>query len=336
MSQLPGQEPGPEERSPELPPPPPPPMHGDPRPSQARPPTYYSPPPSTPQGAPPSSPYSAPPGPSSPYSAPPSPTYGPPQQRRRGVIGWLTALGLFIFGYAKYAFLLIKGVPALLTVSTLFISFGVYALYAGPAFAAALVGMILVHEMGHVVEIRRQGLKATAPVFIPFLGAAIFQRSHPQDALRQAQIGIAGPIAGTIGATICYVLFGYTGWSVFALAATLGFFINLFNLIPVGMLDGGWILAPVSKWFQVVGLVLMVGMVLVFGLSPILFIIVLFSLPTIFARFRMADSSYFTSVPPLGRWAMGAAWLLLVLYLGFALVASQEQLAPTIQQIRGQ
>jgi Zn-dependent protease len=299
MSQLPGQYPGPEERSNELSPSPP--VF-----------TYYPPPPTAPPTA----------------SAP----YGPPRQQRRGVIGWLTALGVFILGYAKYAFLLIKGVPALLTLSTLFISFGLYAWFAGPAFAAALVTMILVHEMGHVVEIRRQGLKATAPVFIPFLGAAIFQRANPQNALRQAQIGIAGPIAGTVGATVAYFLYGYTGWSVFALAATIGFFLNLFNLIPVGMLDGGWVTAPLSKWFQVFGLAVMAASVFFLGLSPILFIIVLFSMPTIIARFRYADSAYFKDVSTRGRWAIGAAWLGLVVFLGFALVTSQQQMSSGLAQ----
>jgi Zn-dependent protease len=299
MSQLPGQYPGPEERSHQLPPPPP---------------GYV---------------YSSPP----PAPVVPPATYAPPRQQRRGVLGWLTALGLFILGYAKYAFLLIKGVPALLTLSTLFVSFGLYALYAGPAFAAALVTMILVHEMGHVVEIRRQGLKATAPVFIPFLGAAIFQRANPQNALRQAQIGIAGPVAGTLGAVVAWTLYQYTGWSVFALAATLGFFLNLFNLMPVGMLDGGWVTAPLSKWFQVFGLVVMAASVFVLGLSPILFIIVLFSLPTIIARFRYADSAYFQDVSAGGRWAMGAAWLGLVVFLGYALVTSQQQLGAGLAQI---
>jgi Zn-dependent protease len=300
MSQLPGQYPGPEERSPELSPSPP--VF-----------TYYPPPP----------------------PAPPAPAVVsvPPRTQRRGVIGWLTALAVFILGYAKYAFLLIKGVPALLTLSTLFVSFGLYALYAGPAFAAALVTMILVHEMGHVVEIRRQGLKATAPVFIPFLGAAIFQRANPQNALRQAQIGIAGPVAGTLGAVVAWTLYQYTGWSVFALAATLGFFLNLFNLMPVGMLDGGWVTAPLSKWFQVFGLVVMAASVFVLGLSPILFIIVLFSLPTIIARFRYADSAYFQDVSAGGRWAMGAAWLGLVVFLGYALVTSQQQLGAGLAQI---
>ena len=308
MSQLPGQYPGTEERGPELPPPPT--YGGAVQPSQLPPPPTYA------------------------YD----PAYDPatpgrrPAPGRRGILGWLTAVGLFLLGYAKYAFLLVKAVPALLTLSTLFVSFGLYAWFRGPAFAAALVGMILVHEMGHVVEIRRQGMKASAPVFIPFLGAAIFQRSHPQDALRQAQIGIAGPLAGTAGATLAYVLYGYTHWDVFALAATLGFLLNLFNMIPIGMLDGGWILAPVSKWFQVFGMALMVAAAFFLGFSPILFIIVLFSLPTIIGRFRNADAAYFTSVSQTGRWAMGAAWLALVVYLGFALVTSQRQLEPILRQ----
>ena len=88
------------------------------------------------------------------------------------------------------------------------ISFGAYAIFFGPWFAAALVAMILVHEFGHVIEINRQGMKATAPVFIPFFGAAIFQRDHPQSALHQAQIGIAGPLLGTVGAVVAYVLYG--------------------------------------------------------------------------------------------------------------------------------
>jgi len=70
--------------------------------------------------------------------------------------------------------------------------------------------MILIHEFGHVIEINRQGMKATAPVFNPFVGAAIFQRDHPQSALHQAQIGIAGPLAGTLGATAAFVLYGAT------------------------------------------------------------------------------------------------------------------------------
>src|SRR5438309_7745559 len=186
--------------------------------------------------------------PQSPYHYSPA-----PQQGNRGLLGWLVSAALAVWAVAKYGLLLLVKLPAGGTIISLIVSFGGYALVFGPWFAVALVVMILVHEMGHVVEIRRQGMQATAPIFIPFMGAAIFQRTHPTDALKQAQIGIAGPISGTIGATVAFALYGSTHSPVLLLAALIGFYINLFNLIPIWQLDAAWILAPVSKWFQVAG-----------------------------------------------------------------------------------
>ena len=190
--------------------------------------------------------------PTSPYHYSPTPT-----RRRNGILGGLAAAAAAAFAYGKWVLLLIFKIPAAGTLISLVVSFGGYALFYGPWFAVALLTMIFVHEMGHVVEIRRQGMQATAPIFIPFLGAAIFQRSHPTDALKQAQIGIAGPIAGTIGATVAFALYGTLHSPVLLLAALIGFYINLFNLIPIWQLDGSWILAPVSKWFMVGGYALL-------------------------------------------------------------------------------
>ncbi|HEV1992295.1 MAG TPA: site-2 protease family protein, partial [Candidatus Dormibacteraeota bacterium] len=211
-------------------------------------------------------------------------------------------------------------IPAFATIVSLAVSFGGYALFYGPWFAVALLTMIFVHEMGHVVEIRRQGMKATAPIFIPFMGAAIFQRSHPTDALKQAQIGIAGPIAGTIGATAAFALYGATHSPILLLAALIGFYINLFNLIPVWQLDGAWILAPVSKWFQVAGYAIIAVGGIFFQLlfSPLIIIIAVLGIPSLIHRFREANNPYYTSVPTGARWAMGFAWLVLVIYLGVA------------------
>ncbi len=207
------------------------------------------------------------------------------------------------------------------------VSFGAYAVVYGPWFAVSLVAMILVHEMGHVVEIRRQGMQATAPIFIPFLGAAIFQRSHPTSALKQAQIGIAGPIAGTLGATAALALYAATHNEVLLLAAWLGFFLNLFNLVPVWQLDGSWVLAPVSKWFQAAGYAVVAALALFHVVSIFLIVIALLGVPTLVQRFRNADNPYYTSVPTSARWALGAAWLALVLYLGFELVQTTNLLS---------
>jgi Zn-dependent protease len=253
--------------------------------------------------------------PDSPHHYSPAPSSG-----NRGTLGGIGAALLAVWGFVKYGLLFAFKIPAFGTIVSLVISFGGYAIFYGPWFAVALLSMIFVHEMGHVVEIRRQGMKATAPIFIPFLGAAIFQRSHPTDALKQAQIGIAGPIAGTIGATAAFALYGATHSPVLLLAALIGFYINLFNLIPVWQLDGSWILAPVSKWFQVAGyLIIGVGGIFFhFLLSPLIIIIAVLGIPSLIQRFRDASNPYYTSVPAGARWAMGFAWLVLVIYLGVA------------------
>jgi Zn-dependent protease len=245
-------------------------------------------------------------------------------------MGGLVSVLLAIWAAFKYGGFLIFKFGALKTLITLAISFGAYAIFFGPGFAAGLVIMILIHEMGHVIEIRRQGMQASAPLFIPFFGAAIFQRQHATDALHQAEIGISGPIAGTVGATAAFVGYSNTHQPELLLWAYLGFFINLINLIPLGMLDGGWILGAVSKWFQVVGVAAILLGVFFIGLSPIFLVFGLLSIPTILERFRNDRSDYYQSVPMAARWAIGLAWLVLAGYLGFAMAQSDALLKPLL------
>ena len=263
--------------------------------------------------------------PDSPYHYAPA-----PGRSGRQTAGWLGGAAAALFALFKYGGLLLLKIPALATLVSVVISFSLYAVSFGPWFAVALIAMLFVHEMGHVLEIRRQGMQATAPIFIPFLGAAIFQRSHPTSALKQAQIGIAGPIAGTIGATIAYFFYISTGSPVFILAAVLGFVINLFNLIPVWQLDGSWILAPVSKWAYVAGYGLVVLAVLWLH-SIFLIIIAVLGLSSLVQRFRAAQSPYYTEVPVRARWALAAAWLALVVYLGFMTAQSLDSFNPFVQ-----
>jgi Zn-dependent protease len=240
-----------------------------------------------------------------------------PQQSNRGTLSWLASGALAVWAVVKYGLVILVKIPAFATLFSAFISLGAYSLLYGPWTAVALVAMLFVHEMGHVLEIRRQGMHATAPIFIPFLGAAIFQRQHPTDALKQAQIGIAGPIAGTLGATVAFVFFTSTQNPIFLVAALIGFLLNLLNLLPVWQLDGAWILAPVSPWFQVFGLVAIGVAVLFFHFASVLLIIIaVLGIRTMLAGFRNANNPYYRSVPTNARFALGAAWLGLVLYLG--------------------
>jgi len=247
--------------------------------------------------------------------------YSPaPQQRSGGgLLGWLGSAALAVWAVVKYGLLFAFKIPALATFLSALLSIGVYSqILGGWTIAITLVVMIFVHEMGHVIEIRRQGMAATAPIFIPLLGAAIFQQGHPTTAVKQAQIGIAGPIAGTIGATVAWILYTSTQNPVFLLAATIGFFLNLLNMLPVWQLDGAWVLAPVSPWFQVLGLAAIAVLVLVFHfVSFILILVAVLGISSARAAFRNAGNPYYTSVPANAKLVLGAAWLGLVLYLGF-------------------
>jgi Zn-dependent protease len=121
----------------------------------------------------------------------------------------------------------------------IFIAVGGYALIWGWKFAVGFVGLILVHEMGHFVEARRQGLNPSLPVFVPFLGAYVALRGSKFDPWQNVLVSLAGPIAGTAGAAVIFAV-GKSQHSQLLLAlAYSGFLLNLFNLIPIGFLDGG-------------------------------------------------------------------------------------------------
>jgi len=120
----------------------------------------------------------------------------------------------------------------------MFVSAAVYVWIGGWWFGIGLVVLLFVHEMGHVLEAKRQGLPVSAPLFVPFMGALITLREMPHNAWREAKLAIAGPLLGSAAALAIYAVgVAYHSNSLKALAF-LGFFINLFNLLPVVPLDG--------------------------------------------------------------------------------------------------
>ena len=118
--------------------------------------------------------------------------------------------------------------------------------------------LLLVHEMGHVIQLRREGIKASAPMFIPFLGAVVAAKSLGDNALAEARVGLAGPVLGTLGAALLIPVWQATGDDFWAALAFTGFFLNLFNLLPVVPLDGGRAMAAMAPWMWVVGFVAMI------------------------------------------------------------------------------
>ena len=158
-----------------------------------------------------------------------------PRARRRQSWGRLLA-PIFVAGTV-----LLK-VAGTLKFLGIFVAVGGYALIWGWRFAVGFVLLILVHELGHYVEARRQWLNPQLPVFIPFLGAYVALRNQPFDPWRNALVSAAGPFAGGVAALACLVYGNAVDSDLLRALAYAGFLLNLFNLIPIGFLDGGHIM----------------------------------------------------------------------------------------------
>jgi Zn-dependent protease len=213
---------------------------------------------------------------------------------------------------AKFKFLL----PFLKTGVTMLISIWAYALAWGWQFAAGFVLLIFVHECGHLIAAKSVGLKVTTPAFIPFVGALITLREAPPNAWIEAIVGIGGPILGTIGAAACVGIYYLTQNPLFLALAYTGFFLNLFNLAPVGFLDGGRIVTALSPWLWIVGFAILVFMTIM-HFNFLLLIILVLSLPRLLFLFRRktAEELRYFEVPPSRRLIMGIMYFGLILFL---------------------
>src|SRR3954470_8557957 len=170
----------------------------------------------------------------------PEPSHDPfggerkPWYKRAG--GGIIGLGLLIAKFAakiKVVLLLLPKLKILTTSGSMLVSVAAYSLIWGWKFAVGFVLLLFVHEMGHVIQLRREGIAASAPVFIPFLGAAVWAKSLGGNALAEARVGLAGPILGSIGAAACIIPWALGGSDMFRALAFIGFFLNLFNLVPL-------------------------------------------------------------------------------------------------------
>src|ERR671933_2330961 len=172
------------------------------------------------------------PRPAYPPPAPPS----PPEERRslRGRIGGAIGAALLLLAKLgtklKALLVLMPKLKLLSTSATMLVSIGAYALIWGWRFGLGFVLLLLVHEMGHVLQLRREGIKASAPMFIPFLGALVMMKELPKDAAAEARVGLAGPVLGSLGALLPLGLYALSGDELFKALAFVGFFLNLFNL----------------------------------------------------------------------------------------------------------
>jgi Zn-dependent protease len=237
-------------------------------------------------------------------------------KRRLGPI--LAAIVAFLAKF-KAILLLLPKLKLLTTVGTMLVSVAAYSFVFGWQFAVGFVVLLLVHEMGHVIALRREGIKASAPMFIPFLGAVISARSLGDNALAEARVGLAGPILGSIGAAVCILIWHATGNDIWRALAFTGFFLNLFNLLPVIPLDGGRAMAAMAPWMWFVGLAAMIPLALIFP-NPIILLIILFTAYSTYKRWQVRraggpQQEAYYRVSPRNRLVVAAVYLSLIALL---------------------
>jgi Zn-dependent protease len=213
--------------------------------------------------------------------------------RLRGRIGSalaaIAALVAKFFAAIKGAVLLLPKVKLLTTAGTALVSVAAYSLWFGWTFAVGFVVLLFVHEMGHVLQLRREGLKASAPMFVPFLGAVVMARSLGENALAEARVGLAGPVLGTLGSAACLGIAEATGSDLFRALAYIGFFLNLINLIPVVPFDGGRAMAALAPVMWFVGLGALVVLLLAFG-NPFLLIFLFLGATDTWRRWKQRNT----------------------------------------------
>ena len=211
--------------------------------------------------------------------------------------------------------------PILKSAGFMLLSLGVYALVFGWQYALGFIVLMLIHEMGHYVAARRLGMNVGLPTFIPFVGAWIQLKDQPLTVEQEAHIAFAGPFAGTVAACAMLALALSQHSALLMALAYAGFFLNLFNLIPISPFDGGRIVAILSPKIWFVGVPLLAG-VFFLNPSPMLPMILLLVAPTIYVSLRAAwrgeapaHNPRYYDVPLEARVRYGGYYLLLLGFL---------------------
>jgi Zn-dependent protease len=210
------------------------------------------------------------------------------------------------FGAVQYA---IAGGSFVVTIAA-------YATQFPLAIVVGFVVITLIHEIGHAVAIRAKGLRAGFMVFIPFIGGAVTLKDQPRTAYDDALIGLAGPFAGTLASLVVLQVYKWTFEPMYLLVALLGFALNLFNLLPIGMLDGGRISAAITKWMWVLG-----GAIVVWKVfdqpNPLTIVIAVLAAFQVYASIvREKTDPRFYEVTAAQRAGIAVLYFALVIFLG--------------------
>jgi Zn-dependent protease len=233
--------------------------------------------------------------------------------------------------FAKLKFLvlpLLKFLPILLkSGGSMLLMIGVYAMMWGWKWAIGFVLLLLVHECGHLIVAKGFGLSVSAPMFIPFMGAFIALKDTPRNAWVEASVGIGGPMLGSGAAFLCHAAGKSFHSPLLVALAWSAYFLNLFNMIPVGMLDGGRIVTALSPWLWVPGLAAVAWLAWIHP-NLIIILVLISALPRVWSLFRRRteEEQRYYEVAPARRWSMAAMYFGLIAALVYGMQVAQTDL----------
>lgn len=230
---------------------------------------------------------------------------------------------LALFGFIKFG-------KVLTTSATMLLSIVTYSFFFGWWYAVGFVVLIFVHEMGHYIAAKQRGLDVGAPTFIPFVGAWIQLKQLPHNVETEAYVGMGGPLLGSIGALACYFLARAADSDLLLALAYSGFFLNLFNLIPISPFDGGRITAIVSPRVWLIGAPMLIGLFF-YQPSPLLVLMALLALPQVLKAWKYdataPENLRYYGVPTATRINYALAYLGLLAFLAIITFEVHEMLA---------
>ena len=255
-----------------------------------------------------------------PVPEPAGPASPPPQRSGLKRISGPLVVGLIaVLKWGKAALLLLPKAKVLTTSGSMLVSVAAYALIWGWKFAVGFVALLFIHELGHYIQLRREGVKPSGMLFIPFLGAVVGTRSLGGSALAEARVGLAGPVLGSLAAAALLPIAVATGDDFWRALAFTGFFLNLFNLAPVVPLDGGRAMAAMAPWMWFAGFAGLIAVAFIWPNPIMILILVIGGLET-WRRWKLrksgdpAQETYY-KVAPRHRFAVAAVYVGLIALL---------------------